>query len=209
MCIDRRPGGGDRRPRPADRRAAASTRGWPARRTSTPRRRRPSEAKLLSALCAAAWVQATLAWLVVRLPRPDAATMRWRFENRAPADARRASPAKAASACFWHGRIALGAVCRRPMLAGKPRRVLISLLAGRRVHRQGGAAAGLSGHPRLDDRRRPRRQRRSGRRSCEALQLHRWRRRDDHHPRRPARAGRAVPQAARGAGARARARRCS
>jgi lysophospholipid acyltransferase (LPLAT)-like uncharacterized protein len=52
-------------------------------------------------------------------------TMRWRFENRGPADAAVAAP-EGLVACFWHGRITLAVVCRR-VLRKKPRRVLISL----------------------------------------------------------------------------------
>jgi lysophospholipid acyltransferase (LPLAT)-like uncharacterized protein len=70
------------------------------------------------------WVQSTLAWLVSAYLGATLATMRWRFENRAAADAVVASPV-GAIACFWHGRIALAVVCRR-VLKSKPRRVLIS-----------------------------------------------------------------------------------
>lgn len=52
-------------------------------------------------------------------------TMRWRYENRGPADAAVAAPAGIV-ACFWHGRITLGVVGRR-VLKKKPRRVLISM----------------------------------------------------------------------------------
>jgi hypothetical protein len=70
------------------------------------------------------WVQSALAWLVSAYLGATLATMRWRFENRAPADAVVASPSGIV-ACFWHGRIALAVVCRR-VLRKKPRRVLIS-----------------------------------------------------------------------------------
>ena len=70
------------------------------------------------------WVQSTLAWLVSAYLGATLATMRWRFENRAAADAAVASP-DGIIACFWHGRIALAVVCRR-VLKRKPRRVLIS-----------------------------------------------------------------------------------
>lgn len=52
-------------------------------------------------------------------------TMRWRFENRGPADAAVAAPAGLVF-CFWHGRITLAVVGRR-VLKKKPRRVLISM----------------------------------------------------------------------------------
>jgi lysophospholipid acyltransferase (LPLAT)-like uncharacterized protein len=52
-------------------------------------------------------------------------TTRWRFENRAAADAAVASPTGIV-ACFWHGRIPLGPACRE-VLATKPRKVMISL----------------------------------------------------------------------------------
>jgi hypothetical protein len=50
--------------------------------------------------------------------------MRWRYENRAIADAAAADP-HGAIGCFWHGRIALAPACL-PLFRGKPRRVLIS-----------------------------------------------------------------------------------
>jgi hypothetical protein len=65
-----------------------------------------------------------LAWLVSAYLNLALSTMRWRFENRAPADAAVASPAGVIG-LFWHGRIALAVVCRR-VLKGKPRRVMIS-----------------------------------------------------------------------------------
>ena len=70
------------------------------------------------------WVQSALAWLVSAYLGATLATMRWRFEDRAGADAAVAGPG-GAIACFWHGRIALAVVCRR-VLKQKPRRVLIS-----------------------------------------------------------------------------------
>jgi len=80
--------------------------------------------RALKLLAREAWVQATLAWLVSGYLRLTLSTMRWRFENRAPADAAAASP-DGVLACFWHGRIAL-APATRPIFAKKPRRVLIS-----------------------------------------------------------------------------------
>lgn len=52
-------------------------------------------------------------------------TTRWRFENRAAADACVAAP-EGIVACFWHGRIPLGPACRA-VLRKKPRKVIISL----------------------------------------------------------------------------------
>jgi hypothetical protein len=80
--------------------------------------------RALKLLARQAWVQATLAWLVSGYLGLTLSTMRWRFENRAPADAAAASP-NGVLACFWHGRIAL-APATRPIFARKPRRVLIS-----------------------------------------------------------------------------------
>jgi lysophospholipid acyltransferase (LPLAT)-like uncharacterized protein len=70
------------------------------------------------------WVQGALAWLVSAYIGLTLATMRWRFENRAVADAAIASP-DGVIALFWHGRIAVAVGCRR-VLKRKPRRVLIS-----------------------------------------------------------------------------------
>jgi hypothetical protein len=70
------------------------------------------------------WVQSALAWLVSAYLGVALATMRWRFENRAPADSAAAGPTGVVT-CFWHGRIALAVVCRG-VLRQKPRRVLIS-----------------------------------------------------------------------------------
>ena len=70
------------------------------------------------------WVQAALAWLVSVYLGFTLATMRWRFENRAGADAFVAS-SEGGIGLFWHGRIALAVVCRR-ILKRKPRRVMIS-----------------------------------------------------------------------------------
>lgn len=70
------------------------------------------------------WVQSVIAWAVSLYLGATLASMRWRFENRGPADAAVASP-QGIIGCFWHGRIALAVVCRR-VLKQKPRRVLIS-----------------------------------------------------------------------------------
>jgi lysophospholipid acyltransferase (LPLAT)-like uncharacterized protein len=86
------------------------------------------------------WVQSALAWLVSVYLALTLATMRWRFENRAAADAAVASPTGIV-ACFWHGRLALAVISRRVMRQ-KPRRVLISNspdgeLIAKIVHRLG------------------------------------------------------------------------
>jgi hypothetical protein len=70
------------------------------------------------------WVQSTLAWLVSAYLGATLATIRWRFIDRAGADAAVAAPGGLIG-LFWHGRIALAVVCRR-VLKAKPRRVLIS-----------------------------------------------------------------------------------
>lgn len=70
------------------------------------------------------WIQSFVAWAVSLYLGATLATMRWRFENRGPADAAVASP-MGIIGCFWHGRISLAIVCRR-VLKRKPRRVLIS-----------------------------------------------------------------------------------
>jgi hypothetical protein len=80
--------------------------------------------RALKLLARRPWVQATLAWLVSGYLGLTLWTMRWRFENRTPADAAAASP-EGVVACFWHGRIAL-APATRPIFARKPRRVMIS-----------------------------------------------------------------------------------
>jgi lysophospholipid acyltransferase (LPLAT)-like uncharacterized protein len=69
--------------------------------------------------------QAVLAYLASILIGATLASMRWRFENRAAADAYLDGEA-GALVCFWHGRIFHGVVCRR-LLRGRPTRVLISL----------------------------------------------------------------------------------
>jgi len=69
--------------------------------------------------------QPVLAYLASLLIGGTLATMRWRFENRAAADAYLKSGGGAV-ACFWHGRIFHGVVCRR-ILKNKPTRVLVSL----------------------------------------------------------------------------------
>lgn len=70
-------------------------------------------------------VQATLAWAVAGYIELCIATLRWRFENRAPVDAAMTAP-EGLIALFWHGRITQGTACR-PLLGDKPRRVMISL----------------------------------------------------------------------------------
>lgn len=76
-------------------------------------------------LLRAPWLQAVLGWLVAGYIELIIVTVRWRIENRAPVDAIMAGP-EGLIALFWHGRIAQGMACR-PLLADKPRRVLISL----------------------------------------------------------------------------------
>jgi lysophospholipid acyltransferase (LPLAT)-like uncharacterized protein len=70
-------------------------------------------------------VQGILGWLVAVYIELIIHTLRWRFENRAPVDEAMASP-QGLLALFWHGRIAQALACR-PLLSGKPRRVMISL----------------------------------------------------------------------------------
>ena len=70
-------------------------------------------------------VQAVLGWLVAAYIELIIVTVRWRFENRAPVDTFVAG-SEGAIALFWHGRIAQGMACR-PLLADKPRKVMISL----------------------------------------------------------------------------------
>lgn len=70
-------------------------------------------------------VQTALGWLVAAYIELIIRTVRWRIENRAPVDEAMAAPG-GLIALFWHGRIAQGMACR-PLLAAKPRRVLISL----------------------------------------------------------------------------------
>jgi 3-deoxy-D-manno-octulosonic-acid transferase len=70
-------------------------------------------------------VQSALGWLVAGYIELIIRTMRWRFEGRANVDAIMRRP-EGLIALFWHGRIAQGMACR-PLLAAKPRRVLISL----------------------------------------------------------------------------------
>jgi len=99
------------------------------------------------------WVQSTLAWLVSGYLAVTLATMRWRFENRAPADAVVASPSGIV-ACFWHGSIALAVISGR-VLRSKPRRVLISNspdgeLIAKIVHHLGFPA--IRGSTTMDDR---------------------------------------------------------
>jgi hypothetical protein len=86
--------------------------------------RRPDARRGLKLLARRPWVQSAIAWLVSAYLGVTLATMRWRFENRGPADIAFASP-DGMIALFWHGRIALAPVFR-PILKQKPRRVLIS-----------------------------------------------------------------------------------
>lgn len=70
-------------------------------------------------------VQGLLGWLVAAYVETIIATLRWRYENRAPVD-RFMDGGEGAVALFWHGRIAQGMACR-PVLREKPRKVMISL----------------------------------------------------------------------------------
>jgi hypothetical protein len=70
-------------------------------------------------------VQAALGWLVAAYIELIIATVRWRFDNRGPVDEIMTGP-EGLIALFWHGRIAQGMACR-PLLRGKPRKVMISL----------------------------------------------------------------------------------
>lgn len=70
-------------------------------------------------------VQAFLGWLVAAYIEMIIATVRWRFDNRAPVDEIMSGP-EGLIALFWHGRIAQGMACR-PLLRDKPRKVMISL----------------------------------------------------------------------------------
>jgi len=79
----------------------------------------------LKALFRSRQVQGALAMILSTYLDMALRTTRWRFENRAAADAAVASPTGIV-ACFWHGRIPLGPACRE-VLAVKPRKVIISL----------------------------------------------------------------------------------
>jgi lysophospholipid acyltransferase (LPLAT)-like uncharacterized protein len=76
-------------------------------------------------LLRARWVQALLAWLIAAYVETIIATVRWRIEDRRSTDLAMASP-EGVIALFWHGRIIQAMACR-PLLAQKPRRVMISL----------------------------------------------------------------------------------
>ncbi len=70
-------------------------------------------------------VQSALAWLITAYVELTIATLRWRYENDAPARAALAGP-DGLIALFWHGRIVPG-MSMRPILGDKPRKVMISL----------------------------------------------------------------------------------
>lgn len=70
-------------------------------------------------------VQNLLAGVVFLYVELIIATLRWRIENRAPADLAMTSN-DGLIGLFWHGRIAHAMACR-PILRDKPRRVMISL----------------------------------------------------------------------------------
>ena len=71
------------------------------------------------------FVQGLLALLVASYLRLLLGTLRWRYENKAAADALIDAP-DGAIMLFWHGRIVAAMACR-PLLKGKPRKAMISL----------------------------------------------------------------------------------
>jgi lysophospholipid acyltransferase (LPLAT)-like uncharacterized protein len=79
----------------------------------------------VKAILRSPFVQSALAWLVTAYVELTIATLRWRYENDAPARAALAAP-DGLIALFWHGRIVPAMSCR-PILGDKPRRVMISL----------------------------------------------------------------------------------
>ncbi len=70
-------------------------------------------------------VQAVLGWLIAAYIELVIATLRWRYENDAPAREALSGP-EGLIALFWHGRIVSAIACR-PILGDKPRKVMISL----------------------------------------------------------------------------------
>jgi len=70
-------------------------------------------------------VQELLSRLIAAYVDLVTATLRWRYENRQSVDAVMIG-SHGALGFFWHGRIAQAMACR-PLLADKPRRVMISL----------------------------------------------------------------------------------
>lgn len=72
-------------------------------------------------------VQGILGWLAAGYIEVIGRTLRWRIENRAPADEAIAA-SEGVLALFWHGRITQ-ALAIRSLMDGKPRRAMISLSA--------------------------------------------------------------------------------
>jgi lysophospholipid acyltransferase (LPLAT)-like uncharacterized protein len=70
-------------------------------------------------------VQDCLATLIAAYVELTIATLSWRYENREAADAALGGT-DGLIGLFWHGRIVQAMACR-PLLGGKPRRVMISL----------------------------------------------------------------------------------
>lgn len=75
-------------------------------------------------LLRSAAIQSVLAFAVATYIELLIHTLRWRIEGRESVDRAMGRP-QGVLALFWHGRIAQGIACR-PLLAGKPRRVMIS-----------------------------------------------------------------------------------
>ena len=72
-------------------------------------------------------VQGMLGWLAAAYIELIGRTLRWRIENRAPADKAMAA-SEGLLALFWHGRITQ-ALAIRSLMDGKPRSAMISLSA--------------------------------------------------------------------------------
>ena len=72
-----------------------------------------------------AWVQSTLAFLLVGYVRLVTATMRWRFDQTDTIASEMTDP-QGGMLFFWHGRIALAVTCRR-LIKERPFRPMISL----------------------------------------------------------------------------------
>ncbi len=149
--IDRRPGGGGRRPRPADgpRRPLR-----PARRRPEPRPRAGGGRVKLKLIARRPWVQSALAWLVSAYLHFTLATMRWRFENRAGADAALAGPDGLIALLLARPHRAGDELPAHPAAQAAARAHLV--LAGRRADRQGRAQTRRFRHPRLLHHRQPR-----------------------------------------------------
>ena len=145
-------------------------------------------------------VQSLLAWLVTAYVEVVIATLRWRVDNRAIADAALASP-EGVIALFWHGRIAQGMACR-PLLRDKPRRVMISLSRDGAFIARAAERLGITSHPGLgrQGRQPPRQGRRDG--VSPGPDVHPGGRRDDPHAGRSARSARGPAGRTRATGSR-------